>query len=285
MFLNLNIDKKQFFRLAALGLFLNGLLYNQWFTSFSGLHRILIFLSFAFISVICLWLVVESYSVDVLKKNSETLLYKLYFLTLFYVLSVYFLTFFPLLSLYAKVVYLVAVSGLFYALLLSINVFIVSEDRGGFIPLIQPARVAMSVFFVLIVFWGSTIIYKNELLINYPIINVLVAKTMFFIVFFYSLFKSLLWYIAKPYDRGRTLEIDTGRVNAVVTFSVISLVQLSVLLLFFPFESYGRGLVLSVTAYVLINFAHSYIRHLFVGRSVFKYVILLIAVYSIAYFI
>ena len=195
------------------------------------------------------------------------------------------LEFFPTLGYYSRAVYILVTSAGLYMLLLAVNVYIVSEKREGSIPLLQPAKVIAYLAFVMAVFLASTIIYKLEWFTNYPVYN-LFSKFLLFGVFYSLLFKYTSWvFISEGGVGGEAFNTeDEQLLRRLQIFAVICLTEFSLVLMFFPFEAFGRAVILGGTVYYINNFIQNYIAHKVNWKFLIEIIGALTIIYTLVYF-
>lgn len=276
------IGKKTAFTIASTGLFASGLVYNLWIIDSVLIYSVLKYLSIGLMFFVSYFLIITRFEVS--PENERNSLQKLLFVFMFSAAGMVFLSYFPALSFYPKVLYLLLLSVGFYLLLLAINVFIVSGEIGTSIPLMQPARVIVSITFILLVFFAETIIYKLEILSMYPYLN-LAIKLILFFLFAHALFRSISWYIVDGYNKIGQFSVDINRVGLSINFSFLILAEVAVMLSFVPMESYGKALILAAHAYVNLMFSQLYSRHLFTFNEGSKFFGILASIYLLVYFI
>lgn len=210
---------------------------------------------------------------------------KIVFLSLLVFFAYYLLAFFPTLGYYIQAVYIVLTAVGLYMLLLSINVYVVSERRGDSIPLLQPAKVLAYLAFVVTVFLASTIIYKIEWFTSYPLYNLLI-KLFLFGGFYTTLFKYSSWvFISEGGVGGETFNSeDMQLLKRLQIFAVICLTQFSAVLMFFPFEAFSRAVILGGTVYYINTFIQNYLAHKIDLRFLIEVIGALGFIYLLIYF-
>lgn len=209
----------------------------------------------------------------------DKLLYMLIFL-----LSGYFFAFsFPNLSEYLMFAFLLGFTGLIYALLLSFNIYLVAEKYNESMPLIQPARLIIFICTILCSFLFATVTYKIRLFNDYPLVN-LFLKSILFFGFYYLIFYTIRWFFLDE-KIGELKEKNVIKIESVSFFAVLGITQLAIILMYFPYESYAAAIVLSVTAYVLLNLIQKLLVHKVNLRYIIESAILILLSLFIAYFI
>lgn len=211
---------------------------------------------------------------------------KLVFITLVLFFGYLLLAFFPTLGYYSRTAYTLLSSFGIYLLMLGVNVYIVSERREDTIPLLQPAKVVTYLAFVVLVFIASTVIYKLGFFNDSPVFNLLL-KSIGFIIFYYFLFRYTSWiFISEGRVGGEAFDEGNHRVlKRLQIFSLICMSQFSIALMFFPFEAFGRAVILGGVAYYATNFIQNYIAHKINLRFLFEIIIAITAIYTLVYFI
>jgi len=278
-----SIGKKLAFKLSTIAVFISGFLYNKDFLFELPIYQVGKYLLILLLLFLSMFIVVTRFSFKFPLDNRGPLVQKFLFIALYVLSGIVFIAFFPLLSLYFKLVYLLLFSFGFYILLLAINIFVVSEEKGSLIPLVQPSRMVVSLAFLAVIFLGSTVIYKIQIFQDYEIISS-IARFTLFLSFFYALFYSVFWYVVSGYSKVGQFTVDLARVNWVLIASFVALGQIAYLLSFVPLESYGRALILTSHAYVFLIFSQLYSRHLFVRRDGVKFVLIIVSVYFLVSF-
>ncbi len=216
---------------------------------------------------------------------TEYLKSKLIFISIIVFLGYFLLWFFPTLGTYSRIVYIIVSAIGLYMLLLAINVYIVSERREDSIPLLQPAKVVTYLAFVVTVFLASTIIYKIELFSAYPTYN-LILKIILFGIFYSVLFMNTPWvFIGEGRVGGEAFNNeDLQLLRRLQIFAVICLTQFSVVLMFFPFEAFGRAVILGGTVYYINTFIQNYLAHKLSLRFLLEVIAALTVIYILVYF-
>jgi len=279
------VNKKTTFKLATLGY-----AFIVWFYNFDLIndgflfHLVKAFVIFIILIVMAL-VAFTGFNLDLDKDKRVSLIKKSIFILLFIIFSTVFLSFFPLLSLYVKLFYTALVSFIFYFLLLAINVFIVSMEKGRGIPLVQPSRVVAFLGVLIIVFLGSTVIYKIGFFDRFLLLDLLAVKLPLFSLFFYLLFISVRWLIIGGYSSAGKFGIDLVRVNDALILTMVFMVETAFVLSFVPLEAYARALLLVGHTYMFLSFAQLYSRHMFTTRDVYKFIGILLLVYLVVFFI
>lgn len=210
---------------------------------------------------------------------------KMIFLSLAIFFGYALLGFFPTLGYYSRAAYIAATSLGLYMLLLAINVYIVSEKREDSIPLLQPAKVVIYLAFVAMVFLASTIIFKLEWFTNFPVYNLLL-KLFLFGIFYSVLFIYSSWvFVSEGGVGGETFNNeDMELLKRLQIFAVICLTQFSFVLMFFPFEAFGRAVILGGTVYYINNFIQNYLAHKINLKFLLEIIGALSFIYLLVYF-
>jgi drug/metabolite transporter superfamily protein YnfA len=210
---------------------------------------------------------------------------KLVFISLIVLFGYFLLGFFPTLGNYSRAAYILGTSIGLYMLLLSANVYIVSEKREGSIPLLQPAKVIAYLAFVMSVFLASTIIYKLEWFTGYPVYN-LAGKFLLFGIFYALLFKYTSWvFISEGGVGGEAFNAeDEQLLRRLQIFAVVCLTEFSLVLTFFPFEAFGRALILGGVVYYINSFIQNYIAHKVNLKFTIEIIAALTLIYTLVYF-
>jgi hypothetical protein len=210
---------------------------------------------------------------------------KMIFISLLVFFGYFLLAFFPTLGQYSRIAYIAATSIGLYMLLLAVNVYIVSERREDSIPLLQPAKVVTYLAFVATVFLASTIIYKLEWFIAYPTYNLLI-KIFLFGLFYSLLFLNTSWvFISEGGVGGETFNSeDMQLLHRLQIFAIVCLTQFSLVLMFFPFEAFGRAVILGGTVYYINTFMQNYISHKLNLKFLIEVILALSFIYLLVYF-
>lgn len=216
--------------------------------------------------------------------ESRVIIPKLIYLFLYLFGGFYFMYYFPGLNPVIIAVYAAFLAFSTYLLLLAMNVYIVTEKRGEIIPLMQPAKVVTYVSFVAVAFMVATMIYKLNWFVGSPEIN-LITKTLAFLFFYMALFKSSKWFfISEGVGAVALNKDDLVLLNRLGIFGVAVLTQVSIILMFFPFEAYGRAVIIGAVAYFLNSFTQVYLTHKIGLKFALESVLALVIVYILVYF-
>ena len=171
----------------------------------------------------------------------------------FLLLALFFISyFFQSLSLSFNVLFSVVATIIYYFTLLSINVFLVAEDRQNGIPLLRPAGTYAFLIVQFALFLLVALLYK----IPVPILGA--TPMAFFIVYFLGL--SYFW------SQG---EIALGR-GLAITVAILSS-QFFYALSFFPMEDLFRSLIVNAGFYVLVNTLYSLEKNTFRTKQIVEY--------------
>lgn len=210
---------------------------------------------------------------------------KLFFYFLFSFGMVWLLESFPTLGMIAQVLFILGMSVFAYFLLLALNIYFVSEKQEVDIPLIQPAKVVVTTAIVLTVFFWTILIYKLPYVIHGISPWIVIALVVILLLIFYALFfPSLLWYIV-PSREGEIIEEKRQNGRRALALIVVVLLELSLMLMGYPYETFARAALISVTAYVLINIAMQYLAHKLSKRLYIESTAIILATYLIVYLI
>ncbi len=191
---------------------------------------------------------------------------------------------FPNITEYYKVIYYLVMSLQFYVLLLAFNIYSVSEKYSESIPLLQPARLVIYVSTVLLSFLLATIVYKIDIFSSLPVLN-LILKMFLYFGFFFILFKSLHWFFVEDNEVGEVRNRKMARYKSIMIYSSIVLAQFSFLLLFFPYEAFAAGIVVSALTYVGLSIIQGFLSHKLNNKLLFEYAGIIGVILFIAYFI
>jgi len=206
---------------------------------------------------------------------------KLVIYGLYFISATMFLGFFSNLGIYPKLIYILFTTVLSYLFLISINVFFVSEKKGEKIPLIEAAHVIVSISIVIIVFLGSTNIYKLPIFLDLPLVN-LVSKTVLFAVFYFVLLKNFKWFFLMN-RAGEITDELIAKVQGLISIEMIFLTEISLVLCFFPFEDFGRGAFIAVTTYIANNFIQNHLNHKLNNKFLLESITVFIVIYLFIY--
>jgi len=207
---------------------------------------------------------------------------KLIFLVIFLFVLTLLPAYFPTLGIYAKLIYIIMGSLWTYITMLALNIYFVSQKREEDIPLMQPARTIAIITFVLVVFLGSTIIFKILLFSGIPLLN-LVIKTLYFISFFTILFANTEWLFFE-YRVGE-VHRNLMLIKRFTIQGIVILTQAAVVLMFFPFEAFGRAVFLAGISYVFGSYIQNNLSHRLKFRFLLESAAILGAIYLIIYFL
>lgn len=191
---------------------------------------------------------------------------------------------FPNITEYYKIIYYLVVSLQFYILLLAFNIYSVSEKYSEAIPLLQPARLVIYVTTVSLSFLFATIVYKVDIFSSLPLVN-LVLKMILYFGFFYILFRSLHWFFVEDNEIGEVRNRKMVRYNSIMMYASVVLAQFSFILLFFPYEAFAAGIVVSALTYVGLSIIQGFLSHKLNNKLLFEYAGIIGVILFIAYFI
>jgi len=246
---------------------------------------------FLFIPNVSIYLVISSFIVYIIavwylfsKIYDRKLMFdKFVYLILYLLASLLILSNFPNLGLNPKLAYILMSGGFSYLLMVALNIYIVTEKTGTVIPLLRPAKAVVFTSLMLSVFFGTTIIYKNLILIDYPLFH-LFFKSFLFVLFYFLLFRFIKWfYIADGVgEQGIEKDILLQRLNI---FSVVFMSQVSWVLMFSTFENFGRAVIVGGAFYIINNLVQNYLSHKIVSRFLYESFALLIFLYVIVSFL
>lgn len=152
--------------------------------------------------------------------------------------------------------------------------------------MLQPAKLFVFITVIIDVFVWSTAFYKitysniiknteNQLLI-------LGGISLLFLVYYYILGKSLKWFLSSG-KVGELTEEVINKQNSSILVATFVLWQVSVALMFSPTEIFGRSLMLSVTAYVVLNILSKYLSHKIDKTVYLKSFIMIFIAYVLVY--
>lgn len=268
------MSKKIYFLIISFLYFiLNILLYsfglqkNSYFTSF---------IVFGFIGILI-------YSFRRIFKNRRGVFFKVIFVSLCSLSAMLVLDAFPTLGVYPKFAYIVASSFGLYLLLLSINIYIVSETSEEAIPLLQPAKSVVYAYQLVTVFFSSIIIYKFSPYVEYPMVS-LGIQSVFFLIFYYLLFRSIRWFYMME---GALINPET-KLTTIVSLSVfayIFLSEISIILVFYPLEDFARAMLAAGALFVTSNLINNYLVHKISNRLLLDSLLILSFLYLITNFL
>lgn len=216
-------------------------------------------------------------------KNRRGVFLKMVFLSLCGFAGLMVLNVFPSLGLYPKIAYIAASSFGFYLLLLSVNIYIVSELSDEVIPLLQPAKSVVYAYQLITVFFSSIIIYKFSGYVELPIIN-FVLQSFFFLAFYYMLFLSIRWFYMME---GSLInpEIKLTTVNRLSVFAYVFLCEVSIILMFYPLEDFARAMLVAGSLFVVSNIINNYLVHKVSGRLLVDSLLVLSFLYLLTNFL
>ncbi|PIR42660.1 hypothetical protein CO058_00490 [candidate division WWE3 bacterium CG_4_9_14_0_2_um_filter_35_11] len=268
------MSKKIYFLIISFLYFIfNILLYSF------GLQKnsyIVSFFVFGFIGILI-------YSFRKIFKNRRGVFFKVMFVSLCAFSAMLVLDAFPTLSVYPKLAYIFASSFGLYLLLLSINIYIVSESSEETIPLLQPAKSVVYAYQLMTVFFSSIIIYKFSPYVEYPVVS-LVIQSAFFLAFYYLLFRSIRWF----YMMEGALNSPESKLITIVRLSVFAYVflsEVSIILVFYPLEDFARGMLSAGALFVTSNLINNYLIHRISNRLLLDSLLILSFLYLITNFL
>lgn len=238
------------------------------------------------VKLVLLALIIGTLLVTLAKNYEAPSIYiaKFGYISIYLLFTFLFLNYFPALSVYLVIFYILGVALSVYFLLLATNVYIVTERRGDIIPLLQPAKVITFVSFVATIFLAATVIYKLLWFDGSPYMN-LSVKLVAFILFYSVLFLSSKWFfISEGVGTGPLNSTELKLLNRISLFGIVVLSQISFVLMFFPFEAYGRAVILGAVGYFINSFTQSYLSHRINTKLIVEFMVALIFVYILIYF-
>ena len=203
----------------------------------------------------------------------------LIFLTCMYLLPYNF----PNISALIKIIYFALMSFGLYSMLLSLNIFSVSENFTEDLPLLQPARLLVYLSIISLSYISSIIIYKISIFPNISMLNFLV-KSILFSGYYYVLFRSLHWFFVEE-KIGEVREKKIERYNVISRFIILILSQTAIILMFFPYESYAAGIIVAACVYANLSIAQGYLHHTLVSKLLIEFFAVISAALFVAYFI
>ncbi len=193
------------------------------------------------------------------------------------------LYFFPSLNNLAKFSFLGMSAILLYINLLSLNIYFVSENKNQEIPLLQSARLVISISVIIAAFLGSTGIYKfNYFFIN-PVVLSIVQVISFYLFFAALIFSSKWLYFNEKIEIGKEEKLKF-QLASLRRVTIVVLSQFAVVLMFFPFEDFGRGLILGTLVYIALNLFQAFISRNINRRLLFESAFVAAFVYLLVYF-
>lgn len=212
---------------------------------------------------------------------------KILFFSYYILAAGLFLKFFSSLGWIPKITLLAMMSLLAYLIQLGLNVYIITERRSEAIPLIQPARTVVFIGLAITVFLSTTIVYKILWFESYPVVNSII-KSILFLGFFYTLFRSLGWFLSNEgvgvgtEKSASVIAVEYDTIWRLSRFAGVTLTQVAVVMMFTPVEDFSRGVFLASLMYVAINAIHAYLGHKVTWRlgveslitAVFAYVLI-----------
>ena len=216
-------------------------------------------------------------------RNRPLVFFKIVFVSLCVFSGLLVLNIFPSLGFYPKFAYIIASSFSLYLLLLSINIYIVSESSEEVIPLLQPAKAMVYGYQLVMVFFSSIIIYKFSPYAEIPIFS-LVLQAILFLIFYYLFFRSIRWFYMME---GALINPET-KLDTIVrlsTFSYVFLSEVSIILVFFPLEDFARAMIVSGVLFVVSNLINNYLIHKITSRLLIDSLLMLSFLYLLTNFL
>ncbi|MDQ5981470.1 MAG: hypothetical protein QG570_217 [Patescibacteria group bacterium] len=208
---------------------------------------------------------------------------KAIYLSLFVICAYIFPFAFPNLDNYIKAIYFLGMGGVIYGLLLSFNIYIVAEKVNENIPLIQPARLIVFITTIMGSFLFATVNYKLIIFSNLPLVNLLIKSILFF-VYYYLIFYTIRWFFLDE-KIGELKAKNLVKIESISFFAVLVITQLSIVLMYFPYEAYASSIILSVTTYILMNLIQNLLVHNVNTKYILESVFLIVLSLFIAFFI
>jgi len=150
-----------------------------------------------------------------------------------------------------KLIFWLSFFIIFYALLLSLNIFRVASSRQE-IPLLRPAKTTLFLIVVLISFYAFSFLFKA--------LVTLLPQAIFVVLFSYILSFVLF-----------SLFVGVGkRVAGSSLLAAWICLEVFLTLSFFPLKSFFRGLMLSTTFYMVLSLEREYFLHRLNGRLIWE---------------
>ena len=229
------------------------------------------------------FIAVLAYLLNVVFRKRRGVFFKIVFVSICVFASMMILGAFPDLSLYPKLVYITFSSFGLYLLLLSVNIYIVSESSDEAVPLLQPAKSVVYAYQLMSVFFSSIIIYKfapysESLLIS------LGLQALCFLVFYFLLFRSLRWFYMMEGDLISP-EVKVNTIVRLSLFAYVFLVEVSILLSFYPLEDFVRAMLVAGVLFITSNVINCYLMHKVTKRLFIDSLLILFFLYLIANFL
>jgi len=178
--------------------------------------------------------------------------------------SFFILNYFPNLNTYFKISFLLFSSLIYYFLLLSLNVFLVVQEKGSKIPLLRPAKTTFLLVEVISIFLFTTNVYKFILPDPFTEVTFILQIFLCFLVSYF--FATQYWW---SQDLEQDITNFVGNESITIAFCV-SVIAAS--MSFFSTESFFRGLAISSVYYISISFFQSIVTHKFVKSQFIEYI-------------
>lgn len=269
------MNKKNLFKLIALSYFTLGLiefpikLFN---------FKYLLALGLIILNAIYIRLFLLAYKNKKIKDLASRMIFLLNYINSSFLL--FFL--FPNISFGIKAVIIAIFTMFLYVLILSINIYLVSDLHKDTLPLLQPSRLIVYIANVLNIFLTLSFIYKLPLFYDAPVYNLL-FKIGLIIGYFSTYFYFLDWYIKS--EAGDISKRENQNIRELKLFAASTLSILSVTLMFIPFESFGRALIVGACIYCLLGFIQGVLSHRLHFGFVISAIIVMFGTYILVTFL
>ena len=206
---------------------------------------------------------------------------KLVIYTLYITAASSFLFAFPTLGIIASVTHIILSWTVSYILLLTINIYIVSEGKSDAIPLLQPAKLFLAVIYIYTIFLATTQIYKINI-DSYSVEVNLIIQAVLFIFLFCTIIYYSNWFL----NQGRVGEIaNFSLLKSAKIYSLVGMSQFALVIMLFPFEPFGRGILVSAFFYLVINIVQSCLAHKYSLRVLMASIAAFIVTYLLVIFL
>ena len=229
------------------------------------------------------FIAVMAYFFNIVFKSRRGVFFKIVFVSICAFSSMMILDAFPNLGLYPKLAYITMSSFGLYLLLLSVNIYIVSEASEEMIPLLQPAKSVVYAYQLMSVFFSSIIIYKFAPYAESPLIS-LGLQLACFLVFYFLLFRSIRWFYMME---GNLIspEMKASTITRLSLFAYVFLVEVSILLAFYPLEDFARAMLVAGALFITSNVINGYLMHKVTTRLLIDSLLILAFLYLITNFL
>lgn len=183
-----------------------------------------------------------------------------------------------------KFAFIIASALLIYINFLALNIYFVSERKMLAIPLLQSAKLVISIVVISVAFFGSTVIYKYGQFFNNGLLLSGLQILIFYLFNFLLLFSSEWFHFNEEIEAGKESKLK-GQLASLRIFASIVITQFAVALMFFPFEDMGRGLILASLAYVSLNLFQAFISRNVNRKFILESSFILVFAYLLAYYL